>query len=290
MKSLKTVLMALAILATWTAKMQAAEKSDTLVMEEVNKVRIETRDTVQRIVISGSKTDPQMQYVQRIAIPDTSAVRRTMTNVKDFNKIVVSKKKGKDSKWETTAHINLGLSTLTSVPDGYSFKLWPSLEFGIGFTADYHPFGRKNTWSIGWAFNGRRYESKDDSYWVKTNDVMALTPYDAAQKETKTSLSVFSLGIPLFYTHTFDNKGDWELSLGAIFNFNTGAHANRHYELDEEEYSVKTKAIGQRVFTVDFMAIIGNPLIPVYVKYCPMDFFKDGRGPKGKQLSFGICF
>lgn len=78
----------------------AVEAQDTLVIEEANKVKIETRDTVQRIVISGMKNDPEFHYVQRISIPDSSAVRRSIVSVRDFNKTNILKKKNENSKWE----------------------------------------------------------------------------------------------------------------------------------------------------------------------------------------------
>ena len=60
----------------------AIEANDTLVIEDAKKVKIETRDTVQRIVISGTKEDPDFHYMQRISIPDTNAVRRTLKNTR----------------------------------------------------------------------------------------------------------------------------------------------------------------------------------------------------------------
>jgi len=272
----------------------AIEMTDTLVIENPNKVKIETRDTVQRIVISGSKDDAAFHYTQRISIPDTSAVRKNITSVRDFNKIKLSR--SDKSKWSSSLHMNLGLGTMLDAPDPCKFKLWPSVDFGISYTMDYHPFGKKNVWSIGLGFNYSQYYSSDDYFWAKdAQKMLGLVPYGATQSERKTRLDVFSINVPLLYTHHFDVKKRWYVTVGALVNFNTGASARRFYEApdankNKEEYDVKTKSIGQRPVTIDGIVKLGNPFLPVYCKYCPMTFFKDGRGPKMHQLSFGFCF
>lgn len=289
MKSIKTTLAA--VLMGWVATPAlATEVSDTLVIEDVNKVKIETQDTVQRIVINGSKDDPEFHYVQRISIPDSHAVRRTIRSVRDFNRITI-KKNGKPTKWTSTGHLNIGLGTMLDAPDNYKFKVWPSFELGIGLTHDWHPFGKQNEWSIGYGIDWRSYRSDNDTYWTKEGDLLTLTtPYAAKQSETETGLNMFSLQFPLLYTHYFDKHRDWAITLGAIVNWNVYATATREYEENDEEYDVSTKKIGQRPFTVDAYLKITNPVIPIYCKYSPMTFFKDGRGPKMHQLNFGICF
>ena len=263
---------------------------DTIVIEKADKVKIETRDTVQRIVITGSKDDPQFHYTQRISIPDTSAVRRSIKNIKDFNKIAI-KKNGKETKWSHSFHVNIGLDAVLDAPDGYDFKVWPSFEIGIGSTWDWHPYGNQNEWSIGWGLNWRSYAMDKDTHWEKTNDFMHMVPYGPDMKDRSTSLHTFAIQLPLLYTHYFDKKHDWSITLGAIVNWNVHAYGERTYELNGEDYEVETKKIGQRPFTVDGYARIEVPNLPaIYCKYCPMEFFKKGRGPKMHQLSFGICF
>lgn len=131
-----------------------------------------------------------------------------------------------------------------------------------------------------------RYLAKDDM------GVVSFVPYDAAtQKKTHSSLSIFSLQVPLLYTHYFDAKCKWMLSVGALVNFNVSTRANRYYTFNDEEYDVSTSGLGQRPVTIEPTVIFDAPYIPpLYCRYSPMTFFKDGRGPKMHQLSFGICF
>jgi len=282
-------LFTLAAMVCCTVVMAKAEMvGDTIVIEQVNKVKIETRDTVQRIVINGSKDDPNFQYMQRISIPDTSAVRRSFKSVKDFNKITIKDRDGKPSKWQSSFHLNVGLNAVLGAPDEYEFRLWPSVEIGLKWLMDWHPYGKQNVWSAGLGFNYRELASKDDQYWVKVNDVMGLAPY-TNEAERNTSLKVTTLEVPVMYTHYFDKKQKWGLTLGAVLGWNYYARANRTFELGDEEFDINLKKIGHRPITVEPLAIVRIPSFPdIYCKYSPMKFFKDNRGPKMNTLSFGF--
>lgn len=290
MNTTKKTMMAV-IMGLLATPVIASEATDTLEIEEVSKVKIETRDTVQRIVISGAKDDPTFHYVQRISIPDTSAVRRTIKSVRDFNKISI-KKDGKKTKWNSAFHLNVGLNTMTGAPDGYDFKLWPSFDIGVGETFDWHPYGKKNEWSIGWGLDWRTFRLKKDKYWEQDNvepKKMELVDY-TLNDGNKTSLYVFSLQVPVLYTHYFDNKYKWGVTLGGIVNFNVTPRAKYQFKSGNETYDVSIKHIGNRPVTVDLMAQLHTAWLPsLYFKYCPMTFFKDNRGEKMHQLSFGIC-
>lgn len=287
--NMKRTLLATVLLSSMAITASAEIVGDTLVIEEAKKVKIETRDTVQRIVISGSKDDSQFQYVQRISIPDTSAVRRTIKSVKDFNKISIPGKDGKTSKWTGSVHFAIGLNTMLNAPDGYDFKVWPSWEFALTFQSDYRPYGKQNVWSIGLGFDWRHYKMNKDKYLYKDAKDYLTPKAFAGASDTYSSLRIYSLNLPLMYTHYFDKKQKWGLTLGAIVNWNFTAYAYCEYSLGNEDYEVKTRKIGHQPITVDAMAIAHIPSFPdIYCKYCPMNVFKDDRGPKMHQLSFGF--
>ena len=288
----KSIITAVVLVAGFCQQAAAESVKDTLVINDVDRVKIETSDTVQRIVISGARDDKDFHYVQRISIPDTSAVRRKLTSVKDFNKISISGKKGEKKSVEGSFHVLLGMGTMVSAPSDFKFKVWPSWEIGIMAMADWHPFGKRNIWSIGLGIDWRNFRMDTEKYLVKNADgEMVLTPFADDQTEREVSIGVFSLQIPLMYTHRFDDKGKFFVSLGAIVNFNTSATANRSFEYKEEEYEVSRHGTGQRPVTIDGMVVIGIPdFLDVYCKYSPTTFYKSGRGPKMHQLTFGLYF
>ena len=268
--------------------MQAETVGDTLVIKDVDKVTIVTNDTVQHLKLRGADFSSKFKYDQRIAISSPEAVRREFSSMKDFNKIKLTKnKKDKKGAWDMSAHFNVGYNTMTGTPSGYSFKVWPSWEIGLALTADYYPYGPKNSWSIGLGVDWRNYRSSSSKRWKKTDTrEMVVEDYPTNYSDRTTSLYTFSLQIPILYTHTFDADGNWQLTLGAFVSFNTGAHATNSYtdDIDNTEYDQHIYKIGQRPVTIDFFVSFSN----LYLKYCPMTYFRDNRGPKGHQLSFGI--
>ena len=287
----KNVLFSSIVALAFATNANAEMAGDTIVIEQVEKIKIETRDTVQRIVISGTKEDPYFHYVQRISIPDTTAVRRNIKSVKEFNKITLDKNAKENSKTGLSLHMGVGLSTMTGAPKDYGFKVFPSFEYNVGITFDYTPFGKQNQWSIGLGVGCRLYHMSKNNYLVKNADRMVLQPYDGSQSNRASKISVFSLQVPLLYTHYFDNNRKWGVTVGGIVNFNTSAYTTRAYEYKEEDYSIDTKSIGQRPVTVDAIIIVKpHTLLSFYCKYCPMTFFKNNRGDKMHQLSFGVCF
>lgn len=287
----KKVFFLMVLLSAACFQMNAETVGDTLVIDKPGKVKIETREDLQRIVITGAKDDDKFHYVQRISYEDSSAVKRTITSVKDFTKRKVDKNKKK--KVEVSPYWLIGLNTMVGASSDYSFRLWPAFEWSVGFTVDWHPFGHRNVWRTGFIIDWRNYRLQDDKCWVKnpSDNQMVMVDYDPAYSDRKTTMTAFSLQLPLLYTHNFDDRGRWSVTLGALINFNTGAHTTRQYTYNDEDYEVKTTGIGQRPVTVDGYLELGIPSFPdLYVKYCPNTFFKDGRGPKMHQLSFGLSF
>jgi len=271
---------------------QATNVGDTLVIKDPDKVTIETSDYEQHITVKGANFNSKFSYDQRITIPDTNAVRRTFSSTRDFNKVRLTKCNRKDKKGtvEASGHVWLGMTTQTGAPDGFKHKVGFG-EVGFAITADWYPCGSKNSWSIGLGFDWRSYRLKTDAFLYKDADGnIGSQAFDANMGDRYNRIYTFSLQVPFIYTHTFSQKNKWAVSLGAILNFNTGAHLTRGYTVDQLDYEVRTYSIGQRPVTVDFLLSVRTPVLPVYVKYCPMTFFKNDRGPKSHQLSFGIGF
>ena len=286
----QTILSAALLLCGLGAQAQTA--GDTLVIEKPNQVKIETRDTVQRIVVRGMKDNEDFYYTQRISINSPADVRRSFSNMRDFNKVKLSKNKCKQDKKgtvEAALHVNVGATALTGMPEGYTGKVGFG-ETAFAVTADWYPYGARNSWSIGLGVDWRRYCMGTEKFLMKdAADYLVPVSFGSTMSDCSTHLYTFSVQVPVIYTHTFDPRGKWAVSLGAIVSFNTGAHATRCFSMDGEDYDIKTYKIGQRPVTVDFMLGLKTSFLPAfYVKYSPMNYFKDSRGPKGHQLSFGI--
>lgn len=197
-------------------------------------------------------------------------------------------------RWELTPHFNIGFGGFFNGPENLEKgDRYGNIELGLETSFDWHPFGYQNEWSVGLGLGYRHYELNKDVHWEKNNHLMSLVAFDEYQTNTSNSLNVMSIQIPMIYTHYFFKSG-LGISLGAIVNWNVSAWANRGYEFKGEEYSVDTKDIGQRPFTVDFIFKFLPPLgrcycPPFYFKISPTSFFKNNHGPEMYQLSCGFC-
>jgi hypothetical protein len=201
--------------------------------------------------------------------------------------------KSKSQKWDADLYVNFGFNTMLGAPSGYEFNMWPSFDFGFGIKGDWMPYGKMNVWSLGFGVDWRYYRMDNATYWGKdaTTGAIGLTNYLPSQSDRRTSLTEFSLQVPVTYTHYFDKEQDWGVTLGAIVNFNTGAHVTREYTENDEDYEVETGSIHQRPVTIDGLLMVHTPGdFAIYCKYCPMKFLRDGYGQKMNQLSFGIYF
>lgn len=270
----------------------AEEISDTLIVKRPEKVTIITQDTLQRITVKGSKQNADYRYVQTISYADTSVVKRKTFGLKELV-CGVKKCEGKKGTVTTDGYLNIGLNTMLDAESG-SYNLWPSFDVAIGMTADWHPFGAKNVWSLGLGFDWRNYRmSTHDGYWAQdAAGMMGLTPsFPVGSSDKVVGLHVTSLQVPVLYTHYFDSKQKYFVTIGGLVNFNFWAHANRQYEVGDEDFDINTKSIGQRSVTVDAYMQFRAPYLPkLYCKYCPMTFFKKDRGPKMHQFTIGIGF
>lgn len=290
---MKKLLLAALLLSSLTTKAETV--GDTLVIKNVDKVSIETTDNKQHITVKGASFSSHFKYDQTIALKDTNEVKREFANPSDFTKVKLNKKnkKGKRGCVEADADLYIGLGAMTGAPSDYSFRVWPSWEVALDITANWYPFGEKNCWKIGFGIDWRRYRMSSDKFLYKDCDEMVkLQEFNhSTQHHLHSSIDVFSLQIPVLYTHTFDRDGKWDITLGGFVNFNTSAHANIDYTTGNYEVEENLYGIGQRPVTVDFMVAVKTPyFLKVYCKYSPTTFFKEGRGPKMHQLNFGVCF
>ena len=89
----------------------------------------------------------------------------------------------------------------------------------------------------------------------------------------------------MLYQHEFHK--DWGIGLGPVLNWNTYGSLKTTYKMDGGEHKFVEKHIGQRKITIDFMALLKNPIFDIYLKYCPADVLKDSD-LKFRSLSFGF--
>jgi len=267
----KTILAALLIAASsWS---MAAETADTIVVDNVEKVTVVTRDKAPKIILNDSVAKDRKSWCG-------IQVKRSKNERLDAGDV------------KSVPYIQIGLNTMLDADMG-SFNLWPSFDVALGVRTNWYPYGAKNAWSIGVGIDWRNYRmSANDGFWMKDAEgIMGLSSFPVNAADKKVALHVTSVQVPVLYTHYFDSEQKCYVTLGGLVNFNFWAHANRQYELGEETYDINTKSIGQRPVTIDAFMQVHAPYLPaIYCKYSPMDFFKKSGAPKMHQFTIGIAF
>lgn len=195
----------------------------------------------------------------------------------------------KCGKWHM--HFALGVNVPTGAPKGVDFA--PFRSWNINWTVaqyEYTPKGASQTYSVGIGMEWRNYTLSDkDKAFQKAGDVTLITDVDKVDGRTS-RVHTWNVNIPLLFRQKIG--GDFAVSVGAQININAyGRLVNKwDVDLDDDEYDVKTKKIGQRPLTVDVLGMVHFKDWALYCKYSPMDVFKKDRGPEFKSLSFGVYF
>lgn len=155
---------------------------------------------------------------------------------------------------------------------------------------EYTPKGASQTYSVGVGLGWRNYTLSDrDKAFGKVGDVTSIYAVDKVDGRTS-RVHTMNVNIPVLFRQKIG--GDFAVSVGAQININAyGRLVNKwDVDLDDDEYDVKTKKIGQRPLTVDVLGMVHFKDWALYCKYSPMDVFKKDRGPEFKSIAFGLYF
>ena len=198
--------------------------------------------------------------------------------------IVLSKSKNHSLEM----HFGAGVNIVSGAPDGYEFATFSSWDFQFTpFQYEYKPEGASQTYSVGLGFNWRNYGLKDNNTcFEKIDDVVMLREFPINSGERASKVHTFAINIPLLFTQNIGKN--FSISVGPIVNFNVSGWVTNDYELNNKEFKVTTRKIGQRPVTVDIMGIFDIYGLGVFCKYSPMNVFKKDRGPEFRSFTVGL--
>ncbi len=194
--------------------------------------------------------------------------------------------------------LHAGFCTDINGPEGMPVEMGKSYEIGIDQVLSYsYIFNKERSFiSIGVGVNWRNYRMTGNTRFIvdeeSGNIVTGAYPEGTESKFSR--LKQFSLTVPLYWTQKIPvrmiGKSTLAIRVGAILNWNAHASVLTSWE-EADDTSVKqsSKYINHRPFTVDFLAAVRiAPSVGLYVKYSPMKFFKQDKGPEFSTLSTGI--
>ena len=282
----------LLLAATLSASATTAD-NDTVVIKNANQVTIVTNDSLQKIVVNGREGDEDYKYTNTIQLVDSNYISHSIIS-RDRWTLMPKVKMGKhdDERNSTiiegTAHVYAGMTFPTRVQQNIDFSHGSSWEIGFTpFEFDVYLDRKEHHYlTFGLGFDWRNYRMTNQTSFVRTPDgSVALGTYPEGAKPKFSRIKVFSLTVPLLYQQRWGN--DWGMGVGAMLNWNTYASIKTKYNMDGGSHKYVEKHIGQRRFTVDYMAILYNPFIDIYIKYSPQDVLKE-PGVKFRALSIGF--
>lgn len=264
---------------------QAAD-NDTLVINRPQKVTIITNDSLLNIKVKGREGDNDYVYEETAHMVGSNFVRERSDNGNNLPKVPIGK--DDDSKMDLTAHLGFGFILPQKVSSGMDYSFGQSGEiFFTPLVFDLYMNKTKGDLiSLGFGLDWRDYRMKNDVRFIKGQDgKVALGSYPQGAKPKFSRILVFGLSMPLIYQHQFNKH--WGFGLGPVFNWNTYATIKTKYKMDGGTHEFKEKKINQQKFTIDAMVMLSNPVLDLYMKYCPMDVLKDSD-VKFQTLTIGF--
>lgn len=277
--------------------------NDTTVINNAKKVVVVTGDSIQRIEVIGKEGNDSYYYDNTVQLRDSNYVSEVKINPDWDVSIRIGKRKDKDGRKEgekprhmvVGPHLGIGWSAPTSVDKDISFKTFQSWEGFLTLAQyEYHPRLKSKNYkywfSAGFEYGARIYNMKNGKRFCKNDNStdVALGTFPDGATHRSSGINIFSLNLPLLWHLDIGKKQRWGIAAGAVVNFNVYSELYTRYKLNGSKYSEHISSAHARPVTVEFMGIVKNPFIDLYVKYSPFNVLRDNRGPKFHALSFGF--
>lgn len=287
------ILLLLAMMLPIATHAETAD-GDTVVIKKPREVTVITNDSLQQIVVKGRYGDEGYVYKNSIQIVDSNYVSTTtvdheLRGLMPRMNVASIDSMGKGTKMELMFRMGWGIVAPKS--DGADMDFSTSNSGEIWFSPltlnVYLNRSQHDLLSCGLGFNWRNYRMDGyDRFMKDENGDVRLGDYPEGAKPKFSRIKVFSITGTLLYEHNFGNS--FGLGLGIVSNWNTYASIKTRYKTGNTKHKEVEKHIGQRRFTLDYMAVVRTPALDFYLKYSPQSVLKDS-GVKFHSLTFGLC-
>ncbi len=184
--------------------------------------------------------------------------------------------------------VAIGGNLMAGKPDGMKTRFWGSREFLIGLRYEYTPKKALQSYSVGLWAKWSHYALDGKSFTKLDNGAVGMTDFPAGTSSARSSINIFSLSVPFFFTQKFGEKSNWSVTLGPVVNINLRGRINNEYEIGDNDFDINTKGIEYRPLTVDLMGMITYKKVSIFCKYSPMTVFKKDMGPEFHAVSLGV--
>lgn len=237
----------------------------------------------------NSKDNTSVNYCYQIPDPQNRYLQSYVGRSSNDLSILLSRPTSPVKWLLITDGIGFGWVTPLKSSQPMDVSMWSSNEIvwnniiGVMMSRGHHSL------TAGLGIDWREFVTKGKSYFNKSDDgQIGMVNYEEGMDNCSSRIKIFSLQIPVMYGLSFGRHDDFGIKLGPVVNFNTGGNIKTTYKVGSRDYKVVTHHIRQRPVTVDVMGIVRYKMIGVYVRYAPMNVFRDSCGLEFGSLSTGL--
>ncbi len=225
---------------------------------------------------------------------NTMIVRETEGNVLRRSSQKLSLKLSGSPWYLVLGGFSLGFVNTPGSDSGISPEGGKSLEIGIVHAcAVSYNFAKWWNVSFGVGFDWRNYRSTKGLMYVPDGGKIRVSHFPEGMDYRFSRLKIFTLQFPLFLERKFNATVAGfhpNFALGPIFCFNThGSVKSSWREADGTVSTFTDNHIGQRKFTIDFMARVSLGGVGIYVRYSPYKTLTGAGVPDFRPLSAGVA-
>lgn len=275
---MKRIFITIALAATLTSAISAAERPDT--------------------VITETRTDG---VIVTSYYPDGTSPRTAARTSEELgNPIITINDKSigfKNRHWTVTSGgFNIGWVASPGHPSTMPVEMGKSWEIGWYeiIAVRYMPTGSTSI-SLGFGMDWRNYKITTPDYRFTVGDdrIVAGEPYPAGVSPRNSRLKVFNLSLPLTVKHKLPLRifgfKQW-IAAGVTANYAPHASMLTRWR-DSEGKNIKHESnkIGHRRWSCDLTVMLGlSSYLGVYMRYQPQSILKGAGQPDLKSLSTGL--
>jgi hypothetical protein len=298
--NVKTLIIAvIAFAITGIAKAQTVSSADTIkVIPNASQVLVTRQGNNTKVKALIPQDDGMKAYQFSVNVEENESVDDTNDDIWENEIPFTLRIKSQSTDCGTSAKRKVAtVFSFRNIYWGWNFiydekaGLKNSSEFGIGelIGVGYKPWRQGPELSIGAGFGRRRHNSSEGFVFTHEGDNLQVVPIDATANKVKSHVDVWSIHIPILLRQRIYKQ--FGVGIGGDINLNTYAKAKSSYTAtDGIRYSESYTDLQQRTLTVDVVGFVGwLNAIGMYVRWTPMNEFKQPYGPEYKSWSLGVA-
>lgn len=293
---MKTIQLTIALAALFAGNVAAtATEQDTVkIIDNPHRVVITEDSTGSHIQILGEEQNKGFAYNYDVSHSPDANVRVEQKKHDWDLRFPFQKKEFSGtcfSHWSIVLNGIYGGFGWAHVEDGYTMlqdNIGHEYEWGIlNLVGLEYSTGHGQVLSLGFGLESRRYHMHNIELQFFKNDEAKIdvTHFPELARHRNSDLNLFTLQFPLMFRQ---GVGDFTFCVAGIMDVNTGGNLVNKYRLDEIDYKVKTRHIGQRKVSFDVMGAVSYKGLGLYVRYRPQSILEADAGAKISTLSAGI--